>query len=349
MTPPPRDIRARQLLAPALALASVVCAGGVALWLLSGRRWTLSESIFFAIISATTVGYGEIDHIGEVPGARIVTALVILGGLIVVAYFQSSLTAFLFEGVLGHRFRTRRMKQRISALSDHIVVAGAGSTGRHVIAELIATNTPFVLVERSEQSIADLLESLNQREILHVLGDATHDAVLLAAGVSRARGIVAALTEDRDNLYVTLSARDLNAKARIVTKVIEAEAEHKMLRAGANSTVSPNRIGGMRMASEMLRPTAVRFLDRMLQAKGGVLRVEEVAVPADSWFVGKALKDLPIRAHANALVVAIQDGDEFDYNPIPTTVLAAGNALVVIADVANIERLRTLARRSTPP
>jgi voltage-gated potassium channel len=143
--------------------------------------------------------------------------------------------------------------------------------------------------------------------------------------------------------------RDLNANARIVAKVVTAEAEHKMLRAGANATVSPNRIGGMRMASEMLRPTAVRFLDRMLQAKGGALRVEELPITARSWFVGRALKDLPIRTQTNALVVAIQETDDFRYNPDPSTIVKAGQTLVLIAEVSNIEKLRALARRETPP
>lgn len=340
------EINSVRLAPPVFALVAVVSLGGAALWLMGNGRWTYWEAVYYAVICASTVGFAELPGMDAVPGSRVVTTFVILGGLGVVAYFQSALTTFLVEDVLGHRFRYRRMQRKIAELDGHIVVAGAGSTGRHVIAELLATNSPFVVIERTQEAVDALKEDFKSPEMLFVLGDATHDAVLQAAGIAKARGIVAALTEDKDNLFVTLSARDLNANARIVSKVIAAEAEHKMIRAGANATVSPNRIGGMRMASEMLRPTAVRFLDRMLQAKGGVLRVEEVKIPSESWFVGRALKDLPIRTKTSALVVAILEGDDFHYNPEPNTVIRKDDTLVVMGDVTNIEKLRELARKT---
>ncbi len=343
---PEQEVRRVRLAQPIIALGAVVSLGGVLLWLMGRGRWTYWEAVYYAVICASTVGFAELPGMDQVPGARVVTTFVILGGLGVVAYFQSALTTFLVEDVLGHRFRYRRMQRKIAELQGHIVVAGAGSTGRHVITELLATNSPFVVIEQTQEAIDALRVELGVPNLLYVLGDATHDLVLQAAGIARARGIVAALTEDKDNLFVTLSARDLNASARIVSKVIAAEAEHKMIRAGANATVSPNRIGGMRMASEMLRPTAVRFLDRMLQAKGGVLRVEEVKIPGDSWFVGKALKDLPIRTQTSALVVAILEGDDFRYNPEPGTIVRSDDTLVVMGDVSNIEKLRELARRT---
>ncbi|MFO0560772.1 MAG: potassium channel protein [Polyangiales bacterium] len=348
-------MRARQentllrLIPPLLVLGAIMFVGAAALTVMSGGRWGFWQSAYFAIICASTVGFGELPEMDRVPGSRAVSTAIIILGLSAVWYFQSALTTVLVEGVLGQTIRQRRMQRRIAELHDHIIVCGAGSTGRHVVRELVATRTPFVVIEHTIEAIDVLSEELEEREILHVLGDATHDAVLQAAGVTRARGVVAALTEDKDNLYVALSVRDLNANARIVVKVVTAEAEHKMLRAGANATVSPNRIGGMRMASEMLRPTAVKFLDRMLQAKGGALRVEELPIAPTSWFVGKALKDLPIRTQTNALVVAIQEADDFRYNPDPSTIVKAGQTLVLIAEVSNIEKLRALARRESPP
>jgi voltage-gated potassium channel len=338
-----------RLIPPLMVLTGITLLGAAVLTIMSGGRWGFWQAAYFAVICASTVGFGELPEMDAVPGSRAVGTAIIILGLSAVWYFQSALTTVLVEGVLGQTLRQRRMQRRIAELTDHIIVCGAGSTGRHVVRELIATRTPFVVIERTVEAIDVLSEELDEREILHVLGDGTHDAVLQAAGVTRARGVVAALTEDKDNLYVTLSVRDLNANARIVAKVVTAEAEHKMLRAGANATVSPNRIGGMRMASEMLRPTAVRFLDRMLQAKGGALRVEELPITARSWFVGRALKDLPIRTQTNALVVAIQETDDFRYNPDPSTVVKAGQTLVLIAEVSNIEKLRALARRETPP
>lgn len=338
-----------RLIPPLLVLVAITFVGAAVLTVMSSGRWSFWQSVYFAVICASTVGFGELPEMDRVPGSRAVATGIIIVGLSAVWYFQSALTTVLVEGVLGHTIRQRRMQRRIAELHDHIIVCGAGSTGRHVVRELLAARAPFVVIEQSIEAIDALSEELDEREILYVLGDATHDAVLQAAGVTRARGVVAALTEDKDNLYVALSVRDLNANARIVAKAVTAEAEHKMLRAGANSTVSPNRIGGMRMASEMLRPTAVKFLDRMLQAKGGALRVEELSIAPNSWFVGKALKDLPIRTQTNALVVAIEESDDFHYNPDPSTIVKAGQTLVLIAEVSNVEKLRALAQRESPP
>lgn len=272
---------------------------------------------------------------------------VILSAIGVIAYFQSNLTTFLVEDVLGERLRIRRMNKQVAALKDHVIVAGAGSTGRHVIMELESTHTPYVVIDGNRAHLEEMNDELGGK-ILYVVGDATVDATLLAAGVDRARGVVAALTEDKDNLYVTLSARNLNPNARIVTKVILPDATKKMMRAGATSTVSPNMIGGLRMAHELLRPTAVQFLDRMMTAKGQVLRIEEVVIPDTSWFSGRELKDLPIRSETKLLVVAIYENDSFHYNPAPSFKVKAGMVLVVMGELANIERLRDMVPHEAP-
>jgi voltage-gated potassium channel len=180
-------------------------------------------------------------------------------------------------------------------------------------------------------------------KMLHVHGDATLDHVLLAAGVQRARGVVAALTHDKDNLYVTLSARSLNASARIVSKVVEDEAAPKIIKAGASSIVNPTMIGARRLAGELIRPEVHEFLDQMVRDKDKNLRLEEVAVPRGSSFVGMALKDTPIRRETRALVVAVRGSDrEFTYNPDPDYVIGEGTTLVVLAETDSIVKLRAL-------
>src|SRR5581483_318518 len=143
---------------------------------------------------------------------------------------------------------------RIDALKDHVIIAGAGDTGVHVIEEVAHARVPFVVIDVDRPALERVACEVGGR-MPYIVGDATEDAVLTAAGVTRCRGVVAALTEDRDNLYVTLSARSLNAAARIVSKVVAADAAAKMMRAGANATVSPNMLGGRRLASEIIRPT----------------------------------------------------------------------------------------------
>ncbi len=329
-------------------LAVVVFAGGAALYYSGHGRWSFWESVYNAFIAGSTVGFAEPREIHEIPHARTILVAVIFASLGVLAYFQSNLTTFLVEDVLAERFRTRRMMKQISHLKGHVIVAGAGSTGRHVIRELITTKTPFVVVDADRGALEAISEELTQGKMLFIVGDATADPTLVSAGIERAEGVVAALTEDKDNLYVTLSARNLNPSARIVTKVVHADAAKKMMRAGATSTVSPNMIGGLRMAHELLRPTAIQFIDRMMTAKGAVLRIEEVSIPAGSWFAGRALSDLPIGSETKLLVVAAYEGDAFHYNPSPSFELKAGMILVVMGELDNIERLRDMVPLASP-
>lgn len=321
-------------------LAGVIVSGGVVLWLLGDGRWTLLETTYFALICASTVGLGEPKGLAEVPHARVVTGLVIVTSLVVVAYFQSILTTYLVQDVIGHQLRRRRMQKRIEGLKDHVIVAGAGSVGSHVIEELSSMGTQFVVIDRSKSVIEAVTSELPKGDIHYVVGDATHDAVLTAAGIERASGVIAALTEDKDNLYVTLTARELNPKIRIVSKVVQPEAVRKMVRAGADATVAPSRIGGLRMASEMIRPTAVAFLDKMLHASEHRLRIEELAVVEGSWVIGKPLEALPITHKDGVLTLALYVGDALVPTPDPKTILDGGMTLIVVGEIANIERLR---------
>jgi voltage-gated potassium channel len=164
--------------------------------------------------------------------------------------------------------------------------------------------------------------------------------------VDHARGVMAALTDDRDNLFIVISTRALNPKARIVSKVIEIENEPKMLRAGADQTVSPHRMGGMRMVSELLRPKVTVFLDNMLRVTRG-LRFEEVELPQISRYAGKTLREVPIRAETRLLVVALHEPDDsYVYNPDPDYQLHAGTRLIVMGETDGVARLRELVGRT---
>ena len=239
------------------------------------------------------------------------------------------------------------MRKAIDSLKGHIVVAGAGSTGRHAVEELVVTRTPFVVIDRDQAHLERISHELADGKLLYVHGDATEDHVLLAAGVQRARGVVAALTHDKDNLFVTLSARSLNAAARIVTKVTEVDAAPKMLKAGATSIVNPTMIGGRRMASECIRPEVNEFLDQMLRDRDKNLRLEEVAIPIGSSLVGLALKDTAIRRETRVLVVAVRDLNRvFTYNPDPDFLLQEGTILIVMGETDSVVKLRQLVTDS---
>jgi len=333
---------------PVLAFAFVVAVGALVLYVVGDGRWTYFETLYHALISVTTVGFHELAGMDQGYAGRIATAAIIVAGLGVVAYFQSSLTAVFVQGVLGERFRMRRMQQRIDVLDGHVIVAGVGSTGKHVIEELLTHHTLVVAIDRDRLMLERVSREVAGGKLLFVVGDATDDAVLLEAGILRASGVVAALTEDTDNLFVTLSAKSHNARARIATKVTSPDAVPKMIRAGATATVSPNMIGGRRLASEIVRPSVVQFIDHMLRNKDEVLRLEEVTVPDGSWFVSRTLRQVPIRAHTDVLVVALRVEQKFVYNPEPSTELEVGSVLVVLGTRRNVDRLRTMMKQRAP-
>jgi voltage-gated potassium channel len=308
----------RRLIAAVLVFASLVALGTVGYFALGHGRWRVGDCAYMTVITISTVGFFELREMTSVPGARGLTVALIISGVGVLAYMQSNLTALLVEGVIGQALRRRRMLKDIGKLSKHIVVAGAGNTGRHVIEELAATRTPFVAIDRDLAALQQVSTEICGGKLLYVHGDATQDHALLAAGIDRARGVVAALTHDKDNLYVTLSARGLNAQARIVSKVVEDEAAPKIMKAGATAIVSPTMIGARRLASELIRPEVNEFLDQM-RDKDRNLRLEEVVVPAGSRFVGMALKDTPIRRQTRALVVAVRGDGCFRTTRIPST------------------------------
>ncbi|MBL8607414.1 MAG: potassium channel protein [Myxococcales bacterium] len=334
----------RRLLSAVGVLMSLVGLGTFGFYTLGHGKWSVSDCAYMTIITLSTVGFGELSNMHHVPWARALTVALIVSGVGALAYVQGNLTALLVEGVIGQAFRRNRMRKHIAELSDHILVAGAGSTGRHVIEELVATQTPFVVIDRDRHRLEALSQELVGGKMLYVDGDATHDQALLAANIKQAKGVVAALTHDKDNLFVTLSARSLNPGARIVAKVIEDEVGPKMVRAGATSIVSPTMIGGRRMASELIRPEVTEFLDQMLRDKDKNLRLEEVVIPTGSSFAGRALKETPIRRETRLLVVAVRLADRsFLYNPEPDFVLEAAMTLVVMGEADQVVELRKLA------
>ncbi len=335
------------MLAALAALVVLAIVGSSSFFWLGHGRWSFGDCVYMAIVTISTVGFAELPKMREVAGARVVTVGIIVCGIGVLAYFQANLTALLVEGAIGQALRRNRMRKQIIALRGHVVVAGAGSTGKHVIEELITTQTPFVVIERNQEHGERLSEELMDGKMLIVHGDATEDHVLVEAGVDRARGVVAALTHDKDNLFVTLSARSLNPAARIVAKVAENETVPKMMKAGASACVNPTMIGGRRMASELIRPEVTEFLDLMLRDKDKNLRLEEVTISEVSAFVGLALKDTPIRRETKLLVVAVRSTDRtFTYNPDPDLVLERGTTLIVMGETDSIVKLRKLAAES---
>src|SRR5208337_860953 len=276
---------------------------------------------------------------------------VVLFGIGLGVYVFSELTAFLVEGELHNLFRRRKMKRRIGELNQHVIVCGTGETGRHVVEEMQRTGTPHVLVDVSEHGIERIRddESGAFAQMLYVVGDATDEKVLLEAGLDRAKGLISTLPGDKDNLVIAVVARQKNPSIRIVSRCTDFRYAERMLKVGANATVSPNRIGALRLASEMLRPSVVSFLDLMLQEKSRTLRIEEIGLEAGSSWIGRMIGDLDLAARYDLLLLALkQEGDQTTplvFNPPSSATLSQSTVMILLGDVDNLRRARADAHR----
>jgi voltage-gated potassium channel len=341
------ELRAR-LLAAFGGLLAVLATGTLGYYYLGkAEHWGLFDCFYMTVITLTTVGYGEVlPGFDSLPHVRGFTVLLIVFGAGLVVYFASTVTALIIEGDLRRALRHTRMMKQIAKLEDHIVVCGAGSTGSHAIEELMEYEVPTVAIDTDRERLEALAEDFPSPLLKFVVGDATDDEVLEQANLVKARGLVAALSGDKDNLFVVVSARQMNQKARIVARGSDLQVLDKLIKAGADRVVSPNYIGGMRMVSELLRPAAVKFIDEMRRDKARV-RIEEVEIPAGSRFAGKTLGNSGIRSHSSEiLVLAVQvPGREgYRFNPGADFVLESGMTLVVLGPLSEVQELQDKAQ-----
>lgn len=328
----------QRILVVVAAIGGILAIGTLGYMVIEG--WPAFDALYMTVITLATVGYGEV-HPLSTPG-RIYTIVLILLGLGVMGYGLSTLTAFLVEGELTDILGKRKMERKIKNLSNHVVLVGAGETGKHIAEELVKSGTPFVVIEQDPTRVA-ALERLG--EVLSVIGDATDSSVLQQARIESARGLISSTPSDKDNLFVILTAKELNPSLRIISRVVAEESRHKLVKAGADAVVSTNLIGGLRMASEILRPHVVSFLDAMLREAGGTtVRVEEVEVPETSPWVGRTLEEAQIREKVGVMVFGLRQAatGRYIFNPAPALRLGAGDVLVGCADRNQLESLRSL-------
>jgi voltage-gated potassium channel len=318
----------------------VIMAGSTGYYVIFDGKPAFLDCLYMTVVSLTTVGYGEVIHITGNPTAQIFTMLLITFGMGVILYGISSLTALLLEGQLLGIFGKKKMAKQIDKLKDHYIVCGGGETGEGVIAELCKNDEIAVLIEQNPDRIEHCKTVCN---LLFIQGDATDDENLSAAGIERAAGVVITLPSDKDTLYVTMTARMLNQKIRIISRMTNKQLEPKLLKAGANAVVCPNAIGALRMASEMIRPAAVDFLDRMLRSGRGDIRIHELTVSENSNFNAKEIRECGLKERYGLLVLgAKSESNEIEFNPAPNQVLTAGTTLIIMGAVGQIAKVKDL-------
>lgn len=297
------------------------------------------DALYMTVITVSTVGFKEVSDLSE-PG-KLFTIIIIFAGLGTVVYGVSSITTFIIEGEFRDFIRRYRMENKISSIKDHFIVCGGGKSGIHVAREFASRQVPFVVIEKDISRAQSMMEN----DILVLVDDATSEDALTKAGIERARGLISCLSSDADNVFTVLTARGLSSDLYIIAEAIEEKSEYKLRKAGANKTVSPNRIGGTRMASLVLRPVVVSFLDVITHAEDFVLDLEEIHICSESALVGKKLQEARIPERTGLIVLALtaSNSDKMLFNPRSDHILEEGTRMIVLGQPEQIKKLRQLA------
>jgi voltage-gated potassium channel len=305
--------------------------------------WSWGDSLYMTIITLTAVGYEEVFPLSS--GGRAFTGFVLAAGITGLGLWFAFLTSFIVELDLRQVLWRRRTLKEITKMKNHVIVCGAGRTGSQVVEELLAAGESFVVVERDRAKVEQIHELLP--DILLVEGDATVDHFLEEAGIQEARGLIACLSADTENLFVCLTARDLRPDLEIVARAYEEETVPKLYRAGANHVVSPNASGAIRMASFMLRPSVVSFLDVATRSPDLTLRLEQETVSERSPFAGQTLMAAQIPQNTGLIVIAMRkpngEGSEdyqYVFNPVGSTRLDPGDVMIVLGKPEQVQKLR---------
>ena len=294
--------------------------------------------IFMVAITLTTVGYADILSVENNPSATIYTIVLMVLGMGSVLYAVSSLTAFIVDGKLKEIFATEELKKRIKNMKNHFIICGAGQTGIHVIREIHTAQKKIIVIDQDETLLKKIYREFPSCAIIN--GDSTDDFVLHQANIKEAKGLIATLSNDKDNLFLTISAHLMNPHLVMVSKAIDTKhMPEKLKQAGATYIVSPNLIGGMRIASEILRPHVVSFLDHMLRGEDKSIRIEEVIVSQNSPLINKTLKTSNIYEKTGLVIIAVGSNNAFTYNPSLNTRIKAGMVILVICNPKQHQKL----------
>lgn len=313
---------------PLLAALLIEIVGMVGYKLLAEGNVTWIDCLYMTWITVVTVGFGEVIDLSHNPAGRVFTMLIGTAGIANIWYSMSKLTVFIVESSLDDVLRRRKMLDRIDHMKDHFIVCGVGRVGSNVVHELAVTERPFVAIDESAEAIAAFRERHPDVPTLH--GDASDDDLLQKAGITHAAGLFAITGDDGKNLLITLSSKQLNPGARVVARCHEVRNIDKLKRVGADAIVSPDFTGGMRIASSMLRPAVVTFLDEMLRTDEKP-RVEEVHVPPA--FAPRNLADVAPSSR-EYVVLAVRMAKNWQFNPPADFTLQPGNTLVVMTSPA---------------
>lgn len=301
------------------------------------EHFNFLEALWASVATLTTVGYflnKPVTLLGKIHAL-----LLMILGVAGVAYAFGTIISILVEGQLSNDRGRKKMQKKIEALHDHIIICGAGRVGGNVVDRLHREKIPLVVIDQKEK----IIENLQEKSIPCIAGDATKDEVLLKARIDKARGIVSALSSDAENVFVTLTCKELNPKVKVVARCDSFETEMKLYRAGADQVILPSAIGGRRMAISILKPLSIEFVETLIHDDDFEIEIEEIHVAANASITNKKIKESQIKQKTGAMVVAIKRGKEFISNPGADDMIQSNDTLIVLGTRAQLENLEKLA------
>ena len=292
------------------------------------------EGFYMTLNTVTTIGYQELWPLSH--AGRVFNSFLIIFGVSALFISFGAMTQTVIELELQDRYGKRRKKRMIDKLHDHFIVCGFGRVGRNASYEMQQARAPFLVMDRSEQRVANAANA----GMIAIVADATRDDSLREAGVLRALGLIAALPSDAENLFIILSAKALNPRLTVVTRVSEEEAGEKLRRAGADTVFTPYAMAGRQLADALLRPHVVEFLDFAGTSIGAKVTTEQVSVAPGSPYTGKSIAQLPELRNAGMILLAIRSqAGETIFNPPPETKIQAGDFLIVMGERPSLQKL----------
>ena len=322
----------RNLVIAIFLSAGIVLFGTAGYMVIEG--WGFLDALYMTVITISTVGYREV-HTVSVAG-RIFTIFLVISGVGFILYMTGALVQFLVEGRMRTILGRRRLDRKINRLKNHYIICGYGRIGRVVSRRIIRKPLDVVVIEKSP----DLVPVMEADGMLYISGDAAHEENLIKAGIDRAKGLIAALATDAQNVFLILTARQLNPELNIIARADRKESKKKLLAAGANVVESPYDVGALSMAQRILRPTVTNFLNLALAHRRKDIQMEEIPVSPASSLVNVMLKDSAIRQNYNLILIAIKRSDgSMLFNPSYETVIRAGETVIAVGEVENLRKL----------
>lgn len=318
-----------------MMLLLLLCIGVLGYRLISGFDWL--DALYMTVITVTTVGFAEVNPLDT--QSKIFTIFLILASVVIVGYAISIITEYILSRNNLEDIKQRKMQKKINAMANHIIICGYGRNGRQAAKKLEDYGKPYVVIERNK----DIVEKLHEESVPHIFGNANEDEVLREAGIDNASTLISALPSDADNLFVVLSARQINNSLRIISRASQETSYNKLKLAGADNVILPDRIGGDHMASLVVIPDLVEFIDNLGIVGERNINIEEIKVEQlYNTNVVKTIRELDLRKKTGCTVIGFKD-DKGDYivNPEADTKLVSGSKIIVLGRPEQIVKLNS--------